>query len=105
MRKEKALARLEKIEEAISWLSDDYIVININLDDCHSGTPSVHIDRYQYDGKDETALMEYGKVCGYKTEFVENYTKHYDGVLVYDPNGVLLYQLINEKREEGKRDG
>ena len=102
MRKEEVLARLEKIEEAVSWLTDDYIVININLDDSYSNTPSVHIDRYQHDGKDETALMEYGKVCGYKTELVNRYTKHYDGVLVFDPNGTLLYQLVNEYKEASR---
>lgn len=104
MEKLDALMRLEKIAEAVSWLTDDFVVTDVWLDYYKHKGPAVHIDRYQYDCKDETALEEYGKVCNYPTERIENYTKHYDGVVVHDPNGVVLFQLVN-LHHGGEQDG
>ena len=104
MTKTEVLERIDKLSEAISLLTDDFSVVGVEIENFHDhDAPAVHVDRYKGDGKNETALAEFGETHGYSVKRVAFYTTHYDGVLVIAPNGVLIFQLVTP-REDVKDD-
>ena len=106
MDKTQAIDRLERAIAAIQKMPDDFDILNVFAVtglSWHDETQGIHVSRYEYDGKDETAIYDYSARYGFPYREREDNDEKWLWRECVDDNGTVVYQLIRRNDNDTGR--